>query len=206
MRTSAAADDGFEGLAEVVGEGVGGGDGLPSGLDLDGAVAAGGLDEFPDRPAGLCFDPAADGEGGEHDRQVGLDGVALAVVDRPGLQVGLRHAEALLDLEEPVVGADHEVRGDRRAVRAGREVGDVALDPGQVPGLRLQLAVDALGRAVEGDEPVPLDRGQPGDGFGGLGDLLVDPAQRPPGPVGLVLVVDDLVTALARTARRARAG
>jgi hypothetical protein len=28
--------------------GVGGGDGLPSGLDLDGAVAAGGLYEFPD--------------------------------------------------------------------------------------------------------------------------------------------------------------
>jgi len=40
--------DGAEGLAEVVGDRVGGGDGLPSGLDLNGAVAAGGLDEFPD--------------------------------------------------------------------------------------------------------------------------------------------------------------
>ena len=30
----------------------------------------------------------------------------------------------------------------------------------------------------------------------GLGDLLVDPAQRAPGPIGPVLVVDDLVTAL----------
>ena len=48
VRTSAAAGNGFEGLSEVVGEGVGGGDGLSSGLDLDGAVAAGGLDEFPD--------------------------------------------------------------------------------------------------------------------------------------------------------------
>ena len=47
VRTSTAGGDGFEGLAEVVGEGVGGGDGLSSGLDLDGAVAAGGLDEFP---------------------------------------------------------------------------------------------------------------------------------------------------------------
>ena len=36
----------------------------------------------------------------------------------------------------------------------------------------------------------------PGDGLLGLGDLLVDPAQRPPGPVGPVLVVDDLVPAL----------
>ena len=48
VRTSAAAGNGFEGLAEVVGEGVGSGDGLPSGLDLDDAVAAGCLDEFPD--------------------------------------------------------------------------------------------------------------------------------------------------------------
>ena len=30
------------------GRGVGGGDGLPAGLDLDGAVAAGGADELPD--------------------------------------------------------------------------------------------------------------------------------------------------------------
>jgi hypothetical protein len=61
VRKSLVAVDGVEGLAEVVGEGVGGGDGLPSGLDLDGAVAAGGLDEFPDRPAGLRFDSPADG-------------------------------------------------------------------------------------------------------------------------------------------------
>ena len=108
--------------------------------------------------------------------------------------------------QSSVVAADHEVRGDRGAVGAGGEVGDVALQPGQVPGLRLELAVDALDRAVEGDEPVPLDRGQPGDGLGGLGDLLVDPAQRPPGPVGPELVVDHLVTALRLTARRARAG
>jgi hypothetical protein len=38
---------------------------------------------FPDRPAGSRFDPPGDGEGGEDDRQVGLDGVALAVVDGP---------------------------------------------------------------------------------------------------------------------------
>ena len=46
VRTSAAAGDGFEGLAEVAGQGVGGGDGLPSGPDLDGAIAAGGANEF----------------------------------------------------------------------------------------------------------------------------------------------------------------
>ena len=47
VRKSGGAVDGVEGLAQVVGDGVGGGDGLPSGLDLDGAVAAGCPDEFP---------------------------------------------------------------------------------------------------------------------------------------------------------------
>jgi hypothetical protein len=50
------------------------------------------------------------------------------VVDRAGLQVVLGHAERLLDLEQPVVGADHEVGRDEGAVRAGLEVGDVTLD------------------------------------------------------------------------------
>lgn len=53
---------------------------------------------------------------------MGLDGVALAVVDGPSLQVGLRHAEAFLDFEEPAVGADHELGRDGGAVRAGGEV------------------------------------------------------------------------------------
>ena len=93
-------------------------------------------------------------------------------------------------------------------VPSGQEVkvGDVALDPGQGPGLGFELAVDALHGAVEGDEPVPLDRGQPGDGLRGLGDLLVGAAQGAPCPVGLVLVVDDLVTGALTTVRRARAG
>ena len=81
-----------EGLAEVVGEGVGGGDGVLAGLDLDGAVAAGGPDELPDGPAGLVLDPAADGQGGEHDGQVGFDRVAL-VRGRSG-----RACRSLLDI------------------------------------------------------------------------------------------------------------
>jgi hypothetical protein len=50
------------------------------GLDLDGAVAAGGLDEFADGPAGLVLDSAADSESGEHDGEMRFDGVAFAVV------------------------------------------------------------------------------------------------------------------------------
>src|SRR6185437_4987884 len=168
---------------------------MGSGLDLDGAVAAGCFHEFADGPAGAVFDPAADGEGGEDDGQVGFDGVAQVVVDGPGLQVVLGHAERFLDVPELVVAPDHEVRRDGGSVGTGLQVGDVALEPGQVPGLGLELAVDAPGGAVELDEPIALDRGQPGDGLGRLGNLLVDPAQRAPGPVGLVAVVDDLVTA-----------
>jgi hypothetical protein len=47
------------------------------------------------------------------------------------------------------------------------------------------------------EQPVPLDRGVPGKGPLGLADLLIDAAQRAAGPVGLVLVVDDLVAAAA---------
>jgi hypothetical protein len=69
----------IEGCPEVVGQGVGGGDGVRPGLDLDGAVAAGGLDELADGPAGLVLDPAADRQGGEDDGQVRLDRVAQVV-------------------------------------------------------------------------------------------------------------------------------
>jgi hypothetical protein len=44
-----------DGLAEVVGERAGGGDGVRACLDLDGAVAACGLDEVADGPAGLVL-------------------------------------------------------------------------------------------------------------------------------------------------------
>jgi len=63
VRKSVVAVDGFEDPPEVVGEGAGGGDRLPSGLEL-GCAVSGGLGEFPDWPACLCFDPAADGEAG----------------------------------------------------------------------------------------------------------------------------------------------
>jgi len=57
------------------------GDDLAYGLDLDRAVATGGLDRFPDRPAGSRFNPPADRQGGEHDREAGFGQVALAVAD-----------------------------------------------------------------------------------------------------------------------------
>jgi hypothetical protein len=63
-----------EGVAEVGRERVFGGDGVLAGADLDGAVAAGGPDEFLDGPPGSGLDEAGDGEGREDDRQVGVDG------------------------------------------------------------------------------------------------------------------------------------
>jgi len=48
VRRSAGPGDRFEGLAEVGGDGVGGGDGVRAGLDLDGAVAPGSVDELAD--------------------------------------------------------------------------------------------------------------------------------------------------------------
>ena len=78
--------DRFEWLTEVAGERVGGGDDVRPGLDLHGAVAAGGPYELADGPAGVAFDPAADRERGEDDGQVGFDRVPGAVVDGPDLR------------------------------------------------------------------------------------------------------------------------
>jgi site-specific DNA recombinase len=52
-----------------------------------------------------------------------------------------------IDLEEAVVGADHELGRDRCSIGAGPQVGDVALEPGDGPGLCLQFPVDAGGSA-----------------------------------------------------------
>jgi hypothetical protein len=60
VHTSAGAGDGFEGLAEVVWERMGGGAGLPSGLYLDGGIG-GRFDEFPDGAACRGLNPPADG-------------------------------------------------------------------------------------------------------------------------------------------------
>ena len=48
VRTTPGVVDLGEGCAEVGGEGVGRGDEVVAGLDLDGSVAAGGLHESPD--------------------------------------------------------------------------------------------------------------------------------------------------------------
>jgi hypothetical protein len=51
VRTGIVVDT-VEGLVEVAGQGVSGCDDMVSGLDLDGAVAAGGPDELLNRPPG----------------------------------------------------------------------------------------------------------------------------------------------------------
>ena len=158
---------------------------MPSGLDSHGSVAPGDADEFLDGPACLGFDPVRDGQGCEHDGQVGFDGFAFVVVDRPGLQVVLGHPEGLLDAPQLVVRVDDELRSH------GGEVGGVSLPPGQSTGFGFQIAVDRLRRAGELDEPVAFDRGVPIDGFLGFSDLLIDAAQRAPCSVVAVLVVDD---------------
>ncbi len=71
--------------------------------------------------------------------RVGLDRLALVVVDRPGAQVRLGHPEALLDLPQLVVGVQHVLRC-RRA-----QVGDVALQTRESASLGLEVAVDRCG-------------------------------------------------------------
>ena len=54
----------------------------------------------------------------------------------------------------------------------------VALAVVDGPCLQVRLRHPERFLAVEGDEPVPLDRCQPGDRLHCLGDPLVDPAER----------------------------
>jgi hypothetical protein len=131
---------------------------------------------------------------------VGVDGLVFVVVDRPGLKVMFGHAKRSFDLEQLMVGVDDELRCDCGRV----EVGGVALDPGQGAGFGLQLPVDTLGGTVEFDEPVALDRNLARYGVLGFGDLFVDAVQGATRPVGAVLVVDSLVTAVLVRAGRPR--
>ena len=167
---------------------------MVAGGDGDGSVPAGGLDEALDGPAGGLLDPVRDRHRGEHDGQVGLDGVLLAVIDRPGSQVGLGHAEGPLDLEQAPVGAD-----DLLGVRVG-QVGDVGLPPRQGFRFLLQFPVDRASAAGELDEPVALERGLAGDSGLGLGDLGLDALERAPAAVVGVLVERRDVFALGRGA------
>jgi hypothetical protein len=56
VRTSFWLLDKGEGFAEVGREWVLGGEGVATRADLNGAVPAGGADEFPDRPADAVLD------------------------------------------------------------------------------------------------------------------------------------------------------
>ena len=160
----------MEGLGEVGWEGVSGCEGVSGDVDGDGAVAACGGNQASDGPVGGGLQPAGHGKGCGDDGQVGLDGLAQVVVDGACSQVGLGHAEGLLDVVQAVVGAD-----DCLGVGVG-QVGDVALPPGQGAGPFLQVAVDAPGGAGQVHEAVALDGDLSCDGFLGLGDLGVDPA------------------------------
>lgn len=91
-------------------------------------------------PVGFRLDLVAGGESGEDDGQVRIDGFALMMVDRPGLQGHARPS-----------GSPFQrcTAGGRRAdelVCLVNEVGSVALAPDQSTGLGLQVAADALGR------------------------------------------------------------
>jgi len=67
--------------------------------------------EFRDAPTGLDPNPVRYGQGSEHDGQVGVDGVAGAVVDRAGLQVVFGHPEGLLDAPQLLIGTDDKFAG-----------------------------------------------------------------------------------------------
>jgi hypothetical protein len=100
-------------------------------VDLDGrrAQRPQGSEDAAERSAGAVLHGAGDGERGEHDGQVRFDRVALADEHRPRGEVGLGHAERLLNVPEVMVPADDL---GRRHDGDG-QVRDVALQSGRLP-------------------------------------------------------------------------
>ena len=58
------------------------------------------FDDVGDGQAAAFLDAVRHGQGGEHNGQVGFDGVAGAVEHGSGREVGLGHAKRLLDVPE----------------------------------------------------------------------------------------------------------
>jgi hypothetical protein len=67
-----------------------------------------------------CAIGVADGQGREHDHEVGFDGLPFVVVDGSGLWVVLGHAEAHLDAPQLVVGGCLSPRRVRQSTYLGR--------------------------------------------------------------------------------------
>src|ERR1700741_1140314 len=69
-------------------------EGLGGAVDDDGGAAQRSelFDELADGQPGPLLDGVGDGQGGEHDGQVRLDGLPHAVEHRSSIEIGLRHA------------------------------------------------------------------------------------------------------------------
>ena len=99
---------------------------------------------------------------------MGFDGVTGVVEDGAGSQVVLAHPEGLLDVPQLVVGGD-DLTG---AHQAGRDVGDVALEPHQGPGSGDGGLIEHLIALMDGDKTRALRAllaGDDGPGAVGLG-------------------------------------
>ncbi len=96
---------------------------VPADADRHVAQRAKRADDAADGVASGVLEMSADGEGSEHDGEVRVDRVLFVMEHGPGAEIGLRHPERRLDLEQVVIGRDDRGRGDGGRV----EVGHVAL-------------------------------------------------------------------------------
>jgi len=64
-----------------------------------------------------------------------------------GTPFAVVHLDSLAGWALTLAGADHELRGDRRAARAAGRIGDVDRESGQGPRLSLQFAADGADAA-----------------------------------------------------------
>ena len=105
-----------------------------------------------DAHPGGVLEVAGYGQGGHHHRQVSPGGIAGVVEDGAGSRVVLAHTERLLHVPQLVVGGD-DLGGVHQA---GRDVGDVALEPSQAPGPGQGCLIVDLVSFVGGDKTCGL--------------------------------------------------
>ena len=156
------------------------------------------LDDLGDGQSGARLDGVGDGQCGEHDGQVGFDGVAHAVEHRPGLR-------SLLDIRNDFSTCHRSwyfAMTSAAGITVTRHIGHVALEPDQ--GLGAGQAGLVEGAVIAADLHEPGGLGLPvavddrsGAGFLGGEGLLVAAGtfgrvrpDRPPRPRELLGVPD----------------
>jgi len=128
------------------------------------------LHELLDADPGQILNVPANCQCRQYDREMCLDRVPLAMVDRPSLQVRFRHPKSGFHLEKLVVIIDHLLIWNV-------QVGDISFDTCKCSCFVDQFLVELFAPGCHTQKFHFFDRYLPTEHFSSLGDLLFNVAQ-----------------------------